>query len=491
MKTIRDLGNRRSGQVVIFLAIILVILTLMVLWNFDVHKILHVKYVTQNAGDAAALMASRWQGITLNLIGELNVMHAVAISSSNTVAMAEITNIQARLCYVGPMIAFMASQHAAKNNGAYVNEAFTTLVREHAQVVRNDYTTAVGPSGEFLFPEPYSGAWTEYADMLDVIADNGVAAGPDNAHFYNDIGQDHILLTMGFYEAIAGKTWCWFYHNAPTLLEDYENFAPGFCWWPDLPEIQFAHPMNSEFYGLYLTKVNSALKDINGVDFATITGAVTDTMSPPLDTNVMDVSATWYCYGSGRWGAWDAISPDAEWPFPGAGPVKPQYDYAGADAVVRVESEMTRVTPAPGGGAETDIIKWNAAAKPFGYLGDDPPTVCSLVLPAFHDVRLIALDLSSLPGGGSFNLEWRIHISRHLPGYTDVNGNFVEGYVPGGPNAPACDGSCWYCRQLKTWEKKSFRREGASWLAAHSDLCIRPPGGGGGGGGHGGSRRGH
>jgi len=490
MRMMRGLPGKKSGQVIIFLAILLVILTFMVLWNFDVHKILHVKYVTQNAGDAAALMASRWQGVTLNLIGELNVMHALAISTSNTTAMTEITNIQARLCYVGPMIAFMASQHAAKNNGAYVNEAFTTMIREHAEVVRNDYPTEVGPSGELLFPEPYAGAWDEYADMLDTVADNGIAAGPDNAQFYTDIGQDHILLTLGFYEAIAGKTWCWFYHNAPDLLEDYENFTPGFCWWPDLPEIQFAHPMNSEFYGLHLTKINSALEDIDGADLGMITGSLPQAAA--IDTNMMDVSATWYCYGPGRWGPWDVMSPDMEYPFPGVGSLKAKYDYAGADAVVRVESEMTRVTPGLGTTSATDVIKWNAAAKPFGYLAEeDPPMVCSLVLPAFHDVRLIALDASSLAGGGSFNVEWRIHISKHLPGYYDENGNFLEGYVPGGLDAPAVDPDCWYCQQLETWEIEGFRQEGVDWLEENSALCISPPGGGGGGGGGGGSRWGH
>ena len=484
-------NSRRAGQTIIFLALILVIITFIALWYFDLHKILHIKYITQNAGDSAALMAGRWQGITLNLIGELNIMHALALSVSNTTAITEITNIQARLCYVGPMVAFMASQHAAKNNGAYVNNDFTSLVSTHAQTVRNDYPTRVGPNGELLFPEPYPNCWPEYADMLDAIAANGVAAGPDNAQFYGDVQQQHILLTPGFYDAIAGQTWCWFYHNAPTLLSSYTNFSPGFCWWPPLPPITYAQPMNSEFYGLHLTKVDASLNDTTGMSYGSFSNTLADMGFAVPGTNAMDRAATWYCYNDGRWGAWDAMSTQGNDPFPAAGPVKPQYDYAGADAVVRVESEAERATPSPGGGATTNTIKWNAAAKPLGYLNRiDLPTAYSIVLPAFRDVRLIPLDASSLPGAGSFNIAWRIHISRHLPGYTDANGNFIEGYVPGGPNAPAVSSGCWYCRQLRTWENPGFRATGVAWLQQYSSRCISTGGGGGGGGG-GGRRRGH
>ena len=116
-----------------FLLMTLVILTFIVLWNFDLHKILRVKGITQNGGDSAALMAARWQGITLNLIGDLNIMHALALTSGDADAAADITNIQARLCFVGPMIAFMASQQAAKNNGIYRNPEYDEVIHEHAQ----------------------------------------------------------------------------------------------------------------------------------------------------------------------------------------------------------------------------------------------------------------------------------------------------------------------------------------------------------------------
>ena len=40
----------RSGQTMIFMVMILVILAFVVLWNLDLHKILFVKFLCQNAG---------------------------------------------------------------------------------------------------------------------------------------------------------------------------------------------------------------------------------------------------------------------------------------------------------------------------------------------------------------------------------------------------------------------------------------------------------
>jgi hypothetical protein len=162
LKTIIDNRNRRSGQAIIFLIMVLVILIFVVLGNYDLHKMVYVKSLAQNAGDSAAVVGARWQGITLNLIGDLNVMHAVALGAAqNPVAAANesaaINNVQARLCFVGPMIGFMASQQAAKNNRIYSNAEFSRYIANHAKSVSN-YGVA--------FTEPYPKCWEEYAGML-------------------------------------------------------------------------------------------------------------------------------------------------------------------------------------------------------------------------------------------------------------------------------------------------------------------------------------
>ncbi len=453
---------------------ILVILTFMALWNFDLHKLLYVKSVTQNGGDAAALMGARWQGISLNVVGDLNLMQAIALTTGDDDTVAAISNIQARLLFVGPMVAFQATQQAAKNNGIFVNDEFSSFVREHAHIVRTEYTAISDVTGEMFYPEPYEGAWLEYADMLDLVANDGVAAGPDNMQLYSDPTGGHVLYDIGFYEAVAGRNWCWFYHNAPTLLSDYVNFFP--CWWPPLPDPPVREYLNSEFYGLHVRKAYTTL-DSFGLDAPGLTERAGERgFDTAISTGATQQAATWYVYG-GRWGDWSAMSVSGGNAFPIAGPVQDVYNYSGADSAVRVEATTGRLTPGPDSSTISNTIVWTSAAKPFGYLNEtDRPMDHTLVLPAFHDVRLIPVDASSAPAGGGFNLDWRIHLEDHLPGYMD-NGPFS---LPG----------CHYCNQLRTWENVSFRQTGVDWLAAHSDRCIARGGGGGGGPG-GGTRRGH
>jgi len=463
--------SRRSGQVMIFFIMILVILVFVVLWNFDLHKLLYVKSVSQNAGDASSLMGARWQGLSLNLVGDLNIMQAIALSSGDTNTVEAIGNIQARLCFVGPMVGFHAAQQAAKNNGIFVNEAFSDYMHGHADVVRNDYT-AIGPDGNMLFPEPYPGAWSEYADILDFVASEGIAAGPDNMILYTDAFGAHPLHRIGFYEAIAGQNWCWFFNNEPSLLEDYENFFP--CWWPPLPAPPVAMQMNSEIFSLGLTRHFATLSSFttNIAELNLLAGE--REFSDSIGTNAMEMEAAWYCYDSDRWTNWTIMSDAQYHAFPLAGELKEEYDYVGADAVVRVEATTGRLTPGARGASVSNTIIWTSAAKPFGHLGGTRrPDHYGIVLPSFRDVRLIPIDASSAPSGGGYNMAWREHIEDHLDDYMD--------------NGPLLNG-CWYCQQLNTWENKIFRLTGVAWLDANSDLCnVSGPGSGPGGG----TRRGH
>ncbi len=466
--------RNRGGQAIIFFALILVILTFVVIWTYDLHRILHAKAITRNAGDAAALMAARWQGIFLNLIGDLNLLQAVALTTGDTNTAATIPDIQARLCFVGPMVALMASQEAAKQNGMYRNAEYDAFLHAHAERVRRDYGAPTGTNGTPLFPEPYPGCWAEYAAMLDLVASEGMAAAPDNIRLYRDHVGDHILLRKDFYEAIAGKIWCWFYHNAPTLLEDYQNFPP--CWWPPLPPIPRVEPVNSEVFSLRVTKRDTTLRSL--LDLPTLNAVIADRgLSTPVDTNAMDITAAWYCYDQDAWGPWDIISVSGPNPFPLTGPLKSAYDYVGADVAVRIEAPTTRLTPAREGASMTNIITWTAGAKPFGALGEQRPNHYGLVIPCFREAHLVPADAVSPGSSGGYDLEWRRHIEDHLPEY-----------MANGPRPS----SCWYCQQLLTWEKEGFRQEGVEWLKVNAWQCTAP-GGGGGGPDHrgGGTRRAH
>ena len=136
----------------IFAIMVLMILALVALWNFDLHKTIYVKLLSQNAGDSASLAAARWQGISLNLIGDLNILKAAALSQGDSQTASTIDGLQARLCFVGPMVGMEAAQQAAKNNGVFNSGRFTRRVQEHASEVRTFYPSAVNPQGGMLFP---------------------------------------------------------------------------------------------------------------------------------------------------------------------------------------------------------------------------------------------------------------------------------------------------------------------------------------------------
>ena len=477
-------GRRRDGQTIVFLLMALTVLVVIFLWNVDLHRIVAAKSLSQNAGDAAALAAARWQGATLNLVGELNLMHALALSAQDTAAVDAITNMQARLCFTGPMTALIAAQVAAKNNRIYSRDEFTSLLREHAEdVARYDEIVAGVP----LFPEPYPGAWDAYAAMLSAIAADGLAAAPDNARFFGDSAGDHILRDPAFYDAVAGRIWCWFYlhhatsQNPPrTILDDFTDHT----WWPPLPPPSPPSFENSEIFGVGLVSHTVALEHL--VDAETLTlGAAQQQIDFTgfLETNVMPVVENWYFYHPSFWTSWDIMHPDGPEAFPVVGDVRPEYDYTGADAVVRLFAAAARVTPAASSsGSPHDDILWTAAAKPFGYIesgGDDGqrlrPDAYGIVLPAFRDVRLVPIDASSAGAAGAFDIPWRRHIDEHLPPYVAYG---------------TLDPDCRYCRLIGTFEDSAFRQQGIDWLLVNSDRCTLPPPGGGGGGG-GGSRRGH
>ncbi|MCL1856704.1 MAG: pilus assembly protein TadG-related protein, partial [Kiritimatiellaeota bacterium] len=350
--------TNRKGQVAIFVLLALVILLVAVLWSVDIRRVVFTKDAVQAAGDSAALAAARWQATSLNLIGELNEMHiaALALDEVDDAAIDAITNAQARLCLVGPMTALSAAQVAGKLGGIPRNEGYEAIVLHHANVVEQQYRR-LKANGEMTVPEPYEGAWTEYADMLRAVAEATMCVGPDNAQFFRDGTFGHTLYDRSFYQAIATRWWCWFFPDRLELLRDYT----GYGWWPALPDdVEHPNYSNSEFFGLGLEPKLMMPRD-----------------TPPQ---------TYYCYDIWQWGAWDAIRE----PFPATGPVRPEYDYAGADVVTRSEKGMARLMPGARQGGDT--ITWVSAAKPFGYVelasGRRVAPMVShdgMVVPAFRD----------------------------------------------------------------------------------------------------------
>lgn len=460
----------RSGQVVLYLAFVLVAIAFLVLMNIGTYLGVSARNSTMNSGDAAALAVARYQGELLNRIGTWNIEHLKAAIKGDAVACDEIAMRQLRTVFLEPLEGIRIGNEAAKENGCDENEGMKRILSEHARDVRTYYAT--NPD---LYPEPWEGAWEEYAQRLELAIAGGIWAGPDNIDFL-DPATGHYLLNQGFYQAIAGRDWCWFHFNAPGLLSNYSSFRD----WEPLPrmddETRRRKCVNSEVYSLNLDlRVGSAV-DLLGTNLiARLTGATAEEMKEaPL---LRDRSQRWFFFDTvDPWRTWWEIDPMGEWEFPAMGTVKAEYDIRGCAAVCRVSRVFSTVVD---DASEREAV-WSAAAKPFGTALDEEGRTDVVTAPkgfvtsGFTDAKLVPLDTVGGRDLSTANPEWMEHVRYHL-----------GGYLQHGPDKLR---SCWYCRQLVDWEKPTVRSTGARWLKYHSKDCIRPCGSGG---GHGGSAHGH
>jgi len=467
-------ATRKSGQTLIFMTMVVVMIAFAALFYFDVHKNLHVKGVSRNAGDAAALAGARWQAISLNVIGSLNV--AQALSHLDSLSAGEppgpdadaIAELQRRLAFSGPLFGFLTAQQAAKNNGIFNQDAFRRSINSHIEVIENEYARFMPEP--FQPVAPFINGWLEYADMLSLLAEHGIAVNAAWDYFLGYSHHNHLLLNPAFYDAIAGRSWCWFYHNAYDELQEYSSWLD----WNDLPPIQQTPPINSEVFGLNTRR----LRVIDSVPLLPPENTWADTMNS-LRALIQDADpelrtayeANWSFY-SGHWSSWTRRIPSG---FPWDGEIRAEYDYGGADAAVQILAETQRHTGFRGG----DQIQWTAGAKPFGTLaGPDGPVPASrygLILPAFTDVRLIPIDASLSAAGGALRPGWLEFILNHLPNYMNDGPSALP---PGN----------WYANQLILWEQSAFRESGIGWLLYNHARCHQP---GSGPGPSGGTSHGH
>lgn len=464
--------SSKSGQTMIFMTMVVVAIAFAALFYFDIHNVLHVKGVSRNAGDAAALAGARWQAVSLNLIGSLNVSQALAHIDSLSAGVPPgsdseaIEELQRRIAFAGPMFGFLTAQQVAKNNGIFNQELFREGMATHISMVLDEYTR--------FYPEPFravapfTNGWEEYADMLSYFAEQGLAVNAAWNYFTGYSHNNHLLLNPAFYDAIAGRSWCWFYHNAYDELLSYNSWMD----WDDLPPIRTDPPINSEVFGLHLRR----LRVIDAIPMVPAENTWSDTLSS-LRAHVQlvrtenpelleEYNAAWTFY-SGRWASWTTHIPRG---FPWDGDILPEFDYGGADAAVQILTETQRHTGFQGG----DTVQWTAGAKPFGTLpgpnGPMRPNSHGLVLPAFTDVRLIPIDSTLSAMNGSLRPGWLEFIMVYLPLY-----------MRDGPSA--LPPGNWYANQLRIWEDSGFRQSGINWLVYNHPRCHQPPPPGPGGSG--------
>lgn len=465
----------RRGQVAIYLAVALAAICVLAVLNVSVFVSVRTRNRVQHAGDAAALAAARVQGELLNEIGRLNIRRIVAAARGDRQTCSALLLEQRRLALLGPIEGLRRADEAARANGMKENPDFSAILREHVGVILAVYATGLNAAGE-PFPEPWPGAWREYADVLSSAVAGGLATGPDNCEFYGAAG-GHLLLNPCFYQAIAGRTWCWFKFNALAALRNYDDYD----YWGDLPPARQNPCGNCEVFSLHLfewkgplslllprAELAQLVETFAAEDPATASAAalIRQHRLSLLD----DPHMTWTLYAPDVWRKWTELSPAAD--FPVVGEVRPEYDVRGCATICRCKD---------------GDFSWSAAAKPFGTVEvaaglragsepDGPRTVCSIngfVVPCFSSVRLVPLDAVGGSSLATADREWISHVRYHLPVYLEK-----------GPRASGC----FYCQQLMTWEQKSFRQSGLSWLRVNGENCRKT---GGGPGGHGGTAHAH
>lgn len=459
----------RNGQVAVCLALTLVALCVLAVMNVGVFVSVRMKNRLMNAGDAAALAVARHQGVLLNRIGQRNIDHLMLLirCTGRPGALSpeecrekclELEREQARDCFLGPLEGIAEGNLIAQRNDVSPNEAMCDILKRHVIDIRTGY--AENPE---LYPPPWENAWEEYAQRLEMEIGAGLCVGPDNVDFVDDLA-GHLLLTKQFYNAVAGRNWCWFHFNAPGVLSSYSGFGD----WGPLPRpddpTRFRRCANSEVYSLHLQPRTGSALVLFGKDLIRyLTGATDAEIADSI--MIRDPLQTWYLYGE-RWDAWSTypgirFEPSS---FPITGSVKSEYDVLGCAAICRVIGTMPDVVAERG----ERTISWFAAAKPFGSVLDEsgeraPVTALGrLVTPAFSDVRLVPVDSVGGRDLSTADPLWMNHVHDHL-----------AGYLAGGP---ASLGGCWYCAQLRAWEDDHLRETAREWLRSNSSSCIRSSG---------------
>ncbi len=273
----KQINSDSKGQVMVIAVIIMVILMLGILFLFDLQNVIRSKVKIETADQAAALSAAQWQKESLNLIGELNLIKAcdqlqgyVPASSKDKLppeqaadACKIITQMQTRMAFVGPVIAFGAAQQAAKNNGVniydYQKQSSTTAVKQ-VQVDTQNYYNNLDintPTGELRYGNAYRsgingrypGWWDDYRGMLKSVMDQGIAVRP-NVRIGIERVTPYAFKDRVFYNAISNKWWC--YVPLRSLLKQPDSYWSG-KWWQN---IQYDNPNftgQSEIYSLGIT----------------------------------------------------------------------------------------------------------------------------------------------------------------------------------------------------------------------------------------------
>ena len=425
--------KRKSGQIAILLVLLLAGLVMLFALNVDIFVSSRSKIRLQNAADASALALARWQGATLNMIGDLNLAHLAAVCHSNRSAIAGIVSLQQRLAFMGPTVGFKAANDIAKENGIAVSQEMTLATKLVAMFMDDDYR-----------------------NMLEVVLRDGIRAGVDNAAIVR-AGTVDPRVDPDFYAAIRNRdfrTLCLRYSGGAHHLPDIPQGAPD----PDEILLSGCNAcfgnvgIGWESGAMYASRIGTL------ADFARDCGLDETTVSEAgLRTNAMLLAERGWCiYDQSEWR--DLPDEFGFSRFPWLTPLKDEFNTAGGSATVRVEGSVSLSSAA----AQTNAIGAQAAAKAFGSVNGMKVSAISppLVLPSFPRARLVPFG----PGAaGRYGMSYISHI-RSLMGLLGRGGT----------------GS--YLGLLETFHGDSFRSAAEKWYSEHghndADGCHPPSRGG-------------
>ena len=423
----------KSGQIAILLVLLLAGLVMLFALNVDIFTSSRSKIRLQNAADASALALARWQGATLNMIGDLNLAHLAAVCHSNRSAIAGIVSLQQRLAFMGPTVGFKAANDLARENGVDVSRDMTLATRLIAEFMDEGYRR-----------------------MIDVVLRDGIRAGVDNAAMVR-AGTVDPRVDPDFYAAIRSRdfrTMCLRYaggaHHLPSI-------PPGA---PDPDEIMLSG-CNACFGNVGIGwESGAAYGGMIGAlaDFARDCGIDNETINAPgLKTNAMLFAERGWCvYDATEWRDLPAEFSFSR--FPWLTPLKDIYNTSGGSATIRVDGSVALTAVA----AQTNGISAQAAAKVLGSAWGRKvgTTMPPLVLPCFDRSRLVPFGPGAAGRYGMSN-------SRHIRGLLGLLGR-------GGASS--------YLGLLDVFNGDEFQSAAEKWYSEHghtdADGCHPPSRGG-------------
>ncbi|MBO5307863.1 MAG: hypothetical protein J6C40_07660 [Lentisphaeria bacterium] len=440
--------SRQSGQVLLIGIVMCVIILLAVFVLADVHNTIRAKLKLETAQQAAALAAAEWQRESLNLIGEINLIKAsdallclteqLPLERRREITQLNydrMTEMQARVSFLGPLIGFAAAQQAAKANGM---NGFEDLSRLYlAQLTENN---------NFYFPPGSDGfinnyRWFQpYKSLLETISQNLIAVRPNASTELSLTAYPACLNSYNFYEDIyAHKRNI---QQKPVYQNAWMNPLREMCkkpdsyyaspWW----DIRFHSSVfggQSEIYSLYVKREDSVDYTNEKVQEVLRTSPVSENLLPSPETTpeLQNVELKWYCYDLPNWDIQayrDKFMPSEDdshhsnW-FDGdyvlKNKFKTQFQYEGPVAYaetglrvshlshyIRTASKVSTVIGSERVLKSTEQIdltdRPGAVAKAFGELrGNKPPHTIRMVLPVFHTTSLIP---TYLPRPYDFNV---------------------------------------------------------------------------------------